>query len=218
MCSVLFLLLGLNLFQFLLRNEAELSLVVQKKLLVRLLLLSLLLQDGLLGLILGSFCFGLLLLLLSFDVGVELLLILPLLSDVLALLNLPVPQVLDVLLLILLFVFEGHRYLVEEESATFTVSVSHELLVVVLLQVLEGHHHGTSGEVERQTWLVRLVQEVPNVESSCLSDEDDTRTSRGKGATSVVGAESQRRPEDGLFGVLKRHFPQGEMEVMNSQD
>ena len=117
---------------------------------LQLFLLQGILTDVLLGL---QDCLFLLLLCLC-DV-VFLLLLLPLPEDELALLDLPVPEFLNVLKLSWLCLVQVWWNLVQEESTVILVTVCHVLLVVRVLVVLEFEvGDSTSCKVEGDTWLV----------------------------------------------------------------
>ena len=86
----------------------------------------------------------------------------------------------------------------------------------VVLELEVGN--GAGREVEGQTWLVRLIKEVPNVDTVGLRNEYDTGTSWRESSTSVVGAVSWSRAEDGVLSILEINLPNSEMEVMNGQE
>ena len=119
--------------------------------------------------------YGLVLLCLDLLVGEFLLLPLPLLDNEETLLDLLVPELFDVLLLVILNVLQVRRHLVQEKSSIVLVTISHVLLVVGMLEELElAVHERTSCEVECQRWFVRLVKEVPNIDTVSLCDKDNT--------------------------------------------
>lgn len=182
------------------------------------LLLKLALQNGIRANFLGSFGECRLPLALRLLVSVVLFLLLTLLSDILALLNFKVPLLCNVLLLVFLLVFERGGHLVQEQRTAVTVTVRHELLVILVLIVLERHVHGRRGKVERETGLVGLLEEVPHVEAVRLRDEDDAGTRRREGTARVVRAEGHGRAEDRLVVVIESRLPKAEVEVMHSQD
>lgn len=72
------------------------------------------------------------------------------------------------------------------------------MLKVLELKVSDGRRC----EVEGQTWLVRLVDQVPHVDAVGLCDEDNSWTGWTEGAACVVGAESVCRFKDRLVETV----------------
>lgn len=132
---------------------------------------------------------GLLLLLFNLHIGVFLLLALPLLNNEDALLDLLLPELFDVLLLVVLDVLQVSGYLVQEQGTVVLVTVCHVLLVVLVLEVLELTVHERRGsEVERQRRLVRLVKEVPNIDTVRFCDEDYSWTGWRESSACIMGS------------------------------
>jgi hypothetical protein len=68
------------------------------------------------------------------------------------------PELINILLLVLLDIFEVCGHFIEEQGTVVFITVGHILLVVSVLEELEfAIHEGTSGKVEGQRGLVRLV-------------------------------------------------------------
>mmetsp|Transcript_47835 Transcript_47835/g.63236 ORF Transcript_47835/g.63236 Transcript_47835/m.63236 type:complete len:294 (-) Transcript_47835:1438-2319(-) len=213
--------LSLHSFELLLRDEVQLGLHGKEQSLIRHLLLVFLL-----ALHIGTF-FTLRLLDSLFD-----LLLLDLLEplfahsgapllDIVALDDLVVPEVADLVLFVLLGLPQVHGHLLQVERAVCLVTIRHQLrprrLVLILwLELKVGDSLG--GQVHLNRWLVRLVIEVPNIDSVVLCDEDDSRSAGGEGTAGVLRAACVGRAEDRLFAVEQADLPNGEMEVVDGQE
>lgn len=72
----------------------------------------------------------------------------------------------------------------------------------------------TGGEVQVQARFVRLIAEVPYVDTVGLRNENYTWSCWGECSTRVVGSEGVGRSEDWVLEVT-RDFPDGKVEVMD---
>jgi len=87
-----------------------------------------------------------------------------------------------------------------------------------MLEVLELEvSNGSSSKAQGETRLVALVQEVPDINSISLGDEDDSRPSRRESPTSIVRTKGVGRAEDRLLKFLQGSFPNAEVKVMHCQ-
>ena len=179
----------MELLELFIRDELELSLLLEKHVLIRVFLVELpLVKDVLTYLLLGL---GYCPLLFRFLLVIAEVFLLPisLLDNKETLLDLLVPELVNILSFIFLDVLEVSWHFVQEEGSVVFVSVGHILLIVGVFEILElAVHEGTGGEIKGQRGLVRLVQEVPDVDTIGLRDEDHTWSSRREGTTGVVGS------------------------------
>lgn len=135
-----------------------------------------------------------------------------------ALLDFAVPEGCNRLFFIFLADSHGHGDFTEGEL-THVITVGHELSSFNSLErLLEFEEGDGSGEADRLTRLIRLVSEIPNVNTILLGNEYHTRTGGRESSTSVVGVLSVFRSENRFFHFFKRSFPEAEMEVVDSQE
>ena len=88
-----------------------------------------------------------------------------------------------------------------------------------MFEVLEFEiSDGASREIEGQTGLVGLVNEVPHVDAVRFRDEDHARAGRLERSAGVVRPEGVRRTEDWLVELLHRSLPDTKVEIVNCQD
>mmetsp|Transcript_27060 Transcript_27060/g.41222 ORF Transcript_27060/g.41222 Transcript_27060/m.41222 type:complete len:256 (-) Transcript_27060:50-817(-) len=88
-----------------------------------------------------------------------------------------------------------------------------------MLEVLElAVHEGTGCEVESQTGLVRLIKEVPDIDTVRLRNKDDSWSCRGEGSASVMGAVGVCRNEDRPLVSIEVDLPDGEVEIMDGEE
>jgi len=136
-----------------------------------------------------SISYGLVFLCLYLLVSVFLLLPLSLFDNEETLFDFLVPELFNVLLLVILNVLQVRRHLVQEKSSIVFVTISHVLFVVGMLEELElAVHERTSCEVECQRWFVRLVKEVPNIDTISLGDKDNTWSCRGESTACIMSS------------------------------
>ena len=81
-----------------------------------------------------------------------------------------------------------------------------------VLEFKEGN--GGCCEVQSQTGFIGLINEVPHIDTICLSYEDDSCSCWTESTTGVVGTKSVSRPEDWIIKV-NGVFPNTEMEIMD---
>ncbi len=85
-----------------------------------------------------------------------------------------------------------------------------------MLVLLEFDVHDRRSDVSNlHRWFVRLVQEVPNVNSVSFGDVNDTRSSWAETAAGVLGILGVRRSEDRFVVTLKGSLPDGKVEIMD---
>jgi len=93
------------------------------------------------------------------------------------------------------------------------------LLVVGVLEILELQvHEWTSCEVEYQTWFIRSIHEIPNVNTIGLRNEDHTWSCWGESTASIVRSCSVHRLEDWLLLCFHANLEQSKVEIVNSQN
>ena len=112
--------------------------------------------------------------------------------------------------------------LLQMEVTLSLITIGHELGGLLGLRV--GHSvqlevgDGSVGLWHHNTWLVRLVIEVPNVNAIGLGDEDDTWSGGGELSTGVMASEGVGRAEDWLLSVGQFCVPDGEVEVVHRHE
>lgn len=151
----LFLSVFLKVLELLFTCEVEFNFVFHQQLLISLLLIFLLLLVSIiLGLFLGLFLSLADVLLLLCILELLKLLLSPV-NHVGALKNLTLPKVLDGVELLVLGVLQVRGHLIEEERAIGLIAISHVLLAILVLEVLEFEvGNCRSGKVESEGGLV----------------------------------------------------------------
>jgi hypothetical protein len=105
--------------------------------------------------------------------------------------------------------------LIKEHSTIGLITIGEVLLFILMLELLEFEiGDGAGCEVQVQAGFVRLVAEVPHVDTVGLGNENYTWSRWGERSTGVVGAEGVRRSEDWVLEVT-RDFPDGKVEVVD---
>lgn len=130
-----------------------------------------------------------------------------------------VPEALDFFLFILLGPSQVFRHLLEVERAIGLVAISHKLVLhhlVALLDLELEVRDGLRSQVHRNRGLVRLVIEVPNVDSIVFGNEDNTWACGRESTARVLGTSCVSRSEDGLIAVIHCDLPDCEVEVVHS--
>lgn len=122
------------------------------------------------------------------------------------------------LLLVFLTIFKVLWHFMKEKSSVFFVSESQILFFIRTSMELElTEHKRTRCEVEGQTWFVGLVEEVPNVDSVRLGNENNSRTRRREGSASIMSSKSGSRYENRFIVFFKVYFPNSKLEIVDSE-
>lgn len=173
----LLLLCFLPVLHFLLRHESELHLVLHEQLLILNLRLHFLLHLHIVQLLLLGILYGLLYLL-------YLLLLLEFfLADyssilhIIAFFNFTIPEFLNNFDFFFLLISKIRGYFIKEECAILLITISHVLLFIFMLEVLEFKVCDSAGcKIESQGRFIRLVHEIPHIDAIGFGDEYDTST------------------------------------------